>query len=176
MAILTWMSTNRMAWPSSPRTCTSVFFFFFLSWGCSTTDDHPRNSGTLRCCQAACPGMAIPIPRPLLSRKGHGWYVLLLFFSLVKKKVHFCVLASLYDDDLIFPYARSRLGRSYQIEVPDEGGVDLSAPSVRPRNSRIRLNEVDIPEQVLWTPLPSAVHDSEHQQDRDDDAGRTSLP
>ena len=58
-------------------------------------------------------------------------------------------LEALHDDESIFPYARSRVGRSYQIDVPETGGVPDPKPTGRFKSK--------VPEKVrdavpLWSP------------------------
>ena len=46
--------------------------------------------------------------------------------------------AALHDDESIFPYARSRVGRTYQIDVPPTGGVPGPYSSTLHRHSPSR--------------------------------------
>jgi hypothetical protein len=48
---------------------------------------------------------------------------------------------ALHDDESIFPYARSRVGRSFQIEVPDEGGVQSALSFRESERERERQKE-----------------------------------
>ena len=61
---------------------------------------------------------------------------------------------ALHDDESIFPYARSRVGRSYQIDVPETGGVPDPKPTGRFKSK--------VPEKVrdavpLWSPDAAAA-------------------
>ena len=60
---------------------------------------------------------------------------------------------ALHDDESIFPYARSRVGRTYQIDVPPTGGV----PDPKPNRYRGRIQEKRRDAVLLWSPAAAAA-------------------